>query len=120
VSSKRIYRRSWFRLRELLRALIEIHPRPRRFGPLRAGSRRRSQGPGSAIDSPRHGEVEHTRRSLAKCRIARISSSASLLLSKGNSTEQALSRSRRLNLTSEKKGGSRRAAFSSGDGPVKR
>ena len=57
----------------------------------------------AAINSPRHGEVEHTRRSLAKCRIARISSSASMVLSKGNSTEEAHSRSRRLNLTSEKK-----------------
>jgi hypothetical protein len=88
---------------ELLRALIEIHPRPRGLGPLQAGSRRLSQGLGSAINSLRHGEVEHTRKSLAKCRIARISSSASLVSSKGNSTEEAHSRSRRPNMTSETK-----------------
>jgi hypothetical protein len=96
---------------ELLRALIEIHRRPRGFGPLQAGSHRLSQGPGSAINSLRHGDVKHTRRSLAKCRITRVSSFASLVLSKGNSTEEAHSRSRRLNLTSEKKAALREPPF---------
>jgi hypothetical protein len=99
---------------ELLRALIEIHQRPRRFGPLRAGSRRLSQGPGSAVNSPRHGEVEHTRRLLAQCRIARIRSSASLVSSKGNSTEEAHSRPWRLNLTSEKKAAREEPPFLAG------
>ena len=96
---------------ELLRALIEILPRPRGFGPLQAGSRRLSQGPGSAINSLRHREVALTRRSLAECRIARISSSTSLVLSNGNSTEAGHSLSRSEHDV-RKKGGSRRAAFS--------
>jgi hypothetical protein len=59
---------------------------------------------GSAINSRRHGEVEYTRRTLAKCRIARIKSFASLVLSKKeDATEEAHSRTRRPNVVSEKK-----------------